>query len=533
MSAPNILLIITDQHRADHLGAYGNRTVRTPHIDSLAARGWAADRCYVSTPICMPNRSTLMTGRTPSVHGVRHNGIPLSLDVTTFPEVLRAHGYRTALHGKSHLQNMTGIPPTFPGPDAQASPASPPFEFREARHRIHDEDRYEQENSKLWLDPKHHMQLPFYGFEDVTLCTNHGDQVDAEYGRWLRANLPDAEQLRGARGSTPAPDFIAPQAWRTRIPEAFYPTTYVADQTIGWLERHAATAGDRPFFVQCSFPDPHHPFTPPGKYWDRYAPADVALPPTCAPPGADAPPHLNWLYEQYTSGNAKRNSTNVIFISPEEAREAIALTYGMIAMIDDSVGRIVAALKGAGIAEDTVLVFTSDHGDFMGDHGLLFKGPLHYDGLIRVPFIWNDPAVAPQPVSPVLSGTVDIAETILDRAGIAGYNGIQGGSLLPVIRGATIPGGRDAMLVEEEGQRTHLGFDVPPGLRTLVTDRWRMSVYRGQAWGELYDLDADPGEVQNLWDDPAYRATRSELTEQLMRKSMELADMSPMPSRVA
>ena len=126
MSAPNILLIITDQHRADHLGAYGNRTVRTPHIDRLAARGWAADRFYVSTPICMPNRSTLMTGRTPSVHGVRHNGIPLSLDVTTFPEVLRAHGYRTALHGKSHLQNMTGIPPTFPGPDAQASPASPP-----------------------------------------------------------------------------------------------------------------------------------------------------------------------------------------------------------------------------------------------------------------------------------------------------------------------------------------------------------------------------------------------------------------------
>ena len=163
MSAPNILLIITDQHRADHLGAYGNRTVRTPHIDRLAARGWAADRFYVSTPICMPNRSTL--------------------------------------HGKSHLQNMTGIPPTFPGPDAQASPASPPFELREARHRIHDEDRYEQENSKLWLDPKHHMQLPFYGFEDVSLCTNHGDQVDAEYGRWLRANLPDAEQLRGAKGA--------------------------------------------------------------------------------------------------------------------------------------------------------------------------------------------------------------------------------------------------------------------------------------------------------------------------------------------
>jgi hypothetical protein len=102
-----------------------------------------------------------------------------------------------------------------------------------------------------------------------------------------------------------------------------------------------------------------------------------------------------------------------------------------------------------------------------------------------------------------------------------------------VIRGEGTPAGRDAILVEEEGQRTHLGFDVPPGLRTLVTDRWRMSVYRGAAWGELYDLDTDPGEVQNLWDDPAHAAVRAEVTERLMRKSLELTDISPMPTRVA
>jgi len=525
---PNFVFIITDQHRADHLGCYGNPVLQTPHIDALASGGTRFDRFYVATPICMPNRSTLMTGRMPSLHGVRGNGIPLSLDNVTFVELLRAAGYRTSLIGKSHLQNMTELAPLM---RAANSPGREKIVAYPEALRAPLGEAYEQEMPASWRRPDHRVRTPFYGFDEVELCDGHGDLTHGDHERWAAERDPNYAALRGPENAFPSA-FSVPQAWRTRMPEELYPTTYITDRTIALIERCAATP-DQPFFVQCSFPDPHHPFTPPGKYWDRYAPADVALPPTCAPPGADAPPHLNWLYEQYTSGNAKRNSTNVIFISPEEAREAIALTYGMIAMIDDSVGRIVAALKGAGIAEDTVLVFTSDHGDFMGDHGLLFKGPLHYDGLIRVPFIWNDPAVAPQPVSPVLSGTVDIAETILDRAGIAGYNGIQGGSLLPVIRGATIPGGRDAMLVEEEGQRTHLGFDVPPGLRTLVTDRWRMSVYRGQAWGELYDLDADPGEVQNLWDDPAYRATRSELTEQLMRKSMELADMSPMPSRVA
>ena len=111
MRQPNILLIMTDQHRADHLGCYGNRQVRTPHIDGIASKGTVFDRFYVASPICMPNRSTLMTGRMPSLHGVRHNGIPLRLGDTTFATLLGARGYRTALIGKSHLQNMQDIPP--------------------------------------------------------------------------------------------------------------------------------------------------------------------------------------------------------------------------------------------------------------------------------------------------------------------------------------------------------------------------------------------------------------------------------------
>ncbi len=114
MTRRNFLLFITDQHRADHLGAYGNTVVHTPNLDGLARRGWVADRCYVSSPVCMPNRASLLTGRPPSLHGGRHNGIPLSLQATTFVDVLRRAGWRTALIGKGHIQNLSGLPSAWP-----------------------------------------------------------------------------------------------------------------------------------------------------------------------------------------------------------------------------------------------------------------------------------------------------------------------------------------------------------------------------------------------------------------------------------
>ena len=530
--APNVLLIITDQQRADHLGCYGNPTVRTPNIDRLAAAGWAADRFYVSTPICMPNRSTLMTGRMPSVHGVRHNGIPLSLDVTTFPEVLRAHGYRTALHGKSHLQNMTGLPPSVPGPDANAGPAAPPYELREARHRVHDADRYEQENSALWLDPRHHMQVPFYGFEDVSLCTNHGDEVGGEYARWLRGKLPNAEAMRGPNGAIPTPGFIAPQARRTRLPEEFYPTTYVADQTIAWLERHASAGETRPFFVQCSFPDPHHPFTPPGRYWSMYDPADVDVPRSFHS-GAMPPPHVAALRRARAAGTAETGEQACFAVSEREARESIALTYGMIAMIDDAVGRVLASLGDLGLAENTVVIFTSDHGDFMGDHQLMLKGALHFQGLIRTPFIWFDPHdPAGGRRSSDLLGTIDIASTVLDRAGLDGFNGMQGRSMLPAIAsGDGKP--RTRFSIEEETQRPLLGFAERIRLRTLVTERYRLSTYAGVSWGELYDYREDPDETVNRWDDPAYAGVQKELLYELAQAAFDASETSPHPTNRA
>src|SRR4051794_18964027 len=144
---PNVLFFITDQLRADHLGCYGNRVIRTPAIDSIAARGTAFDRFYVASPVCQPNRATLATGRMPSLHGVRHNGISLPLSANAFVDLLRAAGWNTALIGKSHLQNMTGLPAAAVRAPLPAGFRAPPAGLDEADKEDRAEDDYEQENA--------------------------------------------------------------------------------------------------------------------------------------------------------------------------------------------------------------------------------------------------------------------------------------------------------------------------------------------------------------------------------------------------
>lgn len=482
----------------------------------------------------MPNRSTLMTGRPPSLHGVRYNGIPLSLEETTFPEVLRAHGFHTALIGKSHLQSMTMIPAEgAPGPDETATATSPPYALREARHRDGaDSIRYEQENPVRWRDPEHRVTLPFYGFDTVDLCIGHGDRVGADYARWLIERLPEADRLRGPGGAA-ASEIVAPHAWRTRIPEEFYPTTYVADRTIATLEGYAAGGDGRPFFVECSFPDPHHPFTPPGRYWSMYDAADVPLPPSFRSADRYSPPHLRAIQDSFIGGTTTRNPPMVHAVNEREARECTALTYGMVALIDDCVGRIVKRLTELGFGNDTVIIFTSDHGDFMGDHQLLLKGPLHYQGLIRTPFIWADPnAVGAGGRGSALAGTIDIGRTILDRAGLEAFNGMQGRSLLPAMA-ATDRTPREAFLVEDETKLATSGLSSRARLRTVVTNRYRLSVYADETWGELYDFESDPFEMINRWDDPAYAGVRSDLAIALVHEVINAADTSPYPRKTA
>ena len=516
---PNIILIVTDQHRADHLGCYGNRTVRTPNIDRLAATGSRFDRFHVASPVCMPNRASLMTGRMPSLHGVRHNGIPLSTEHVTFVELLAAAGYRTGLIGKSHLQNFTGAPPTRDFP-ARPGLVPPPPELREADRRQRRGAVYDAENQRLWDDPAHDVTLPFYGFQHANICTGHGDLVGADYRRWLATKGGDAQSLIGEKNALPDQRRVGPQVWRTAVPEELYPTRYVEELSIEFLE--GCAADDAPFFAQISFPDPHHPFTPPGNYWDMYDPDEIDLPSSFGK-GNIAP--LEYLWQARDAGDAVRDSATVPFaVSEDEARVIIALTYGMITMVDDAVGGIAAALERLGLAGNTVVMFTADHGDFMGDHGIMLKYLLHYQGLIRVPFICNVPGQGAA-VRSDLAQTIDIGATVLGFAGLQPFNGMQGRDLLA----SDVPAPDDILIEEDSIIRM---FDEKPGdrVRTLVTGRWRLSCHQEAGWWELYDLVNDPDELDNLWGQEAVRDIAGELMQRMLTRMIDLQDRSPLPT---
>jgi arylsulfatase A-like enzyme len=529
-SRPNFLLFITDQHRADHLSCYGHPVLKTPQIDSIAARGVSFDRFYVATPVCMPNRATLMTGRMPSVHGVRSNGMPLSLRSNTFVDALRAGGYATALVGKSHLQNFTGFGPIQKGAPARVGDHVLGAEFSEAKKPIAEDGPYDQESPSRWSAGRDFsMQLPFYGFEHVDLCTDHGHRVGGHYYVWLKARRPDADALRDPKNQLPH-DYVCPQAIRTAVPQELYPTRYIAEKACEWLDGRSKRGDDKPFFLMVSFPDPHHPFTPPGRYWSMYRPDDMALPPSFDHGNRAPARSVAWALAQREKGGADLAGQAAFAVDEREAREAMALSCGMIAMIDDCIGAVLARLAASGMADDTVVIFTTDHGDYLGDHRLLLKGPAHFEGITHVPFIWAEPGRRPARRSGALSGTLDIAPTILDRARIAPYNGLQGESLLPAIKGDDAAVTRDSLVIEDDQQRATLGFTSPSRMRSLITQRYRMTIAHGDPYSELYDRQSDPHEMDNLFDDPAHRAVRAELMEKLAYREMELADRSPLPT---
>lgn len=529
MRSPNFLIFLTDQHRADHLGCYGNSVVRTPQIDALAASGSRFERTYVANPVCMPNRGAIMTGRMPSVHGARGNGVPLPLESVTFADVLSDFGYRTALIGKSHLQNMEDRPPALP-PSAPVTTRTS-ARFPEAKRVDLHDPAYRQELRSSWENPEHRLQLPYYGFQDVILCNHHADECFGDYLRWLQAEHPEVAQRLGREHGTKDPRFVAPQAWHTHLDEFQYPTHYIADQAIQWLTRHANERSDQPFAMMCSFPDPHHPWTPPGRYWDMYDPDRMEVPAT-ATAQAVHERHVEWLKQERASGRAQLESPRMFAANEREIREILALTYGMITNIDDRIGMVMQALRDLGLDDNTVVIFTADHGDLMGDHGIMLKGPLHYQGLVRVPFIWREPGGGQPAVRSDLASSMDLGPTLLRRANVTPPNGVQGVPLFDEA-GQPLASGRSGVLIEESQQRAYVGFDTPVQVRTLVTQGHRLSLYHEGDWGELYDLDADPLEQHNLWDDEGARGLRQQMLEELAQTLVRHADMSPRPTSLA
>ncbi len=530
----NFLFIMTDQHRADHLSCYGNTVLKTPNLDRIAASGLRFERFYVANPVCQPNRSTLVTGRMPSNHGVRHNGITLHPHSNTFVHLLRQAGYRTTMIGKSHLQNM-GVRPALQGKTEPAWPVRETMHPSFAEPMLADASlRTDCEIIARWeAEGEVDIPKPYYGFDDVVLTISHGDYVRGHYQRWLAERHPEPQTLRGPKNALPTDRPLhIPQAWRTRVPEELYPTTFITEHTIQALENHAANGTDTPFFLFCSYPDPHHPFNPPGRYFDAYQPKDVQLPPSWGNSHDHTPPHMQTLVKELGTADALRNTPAGFAVTEQEAREATALTYGMISMIDDGVGRILDTLERLGLAENTIIMFTSDHGDLMGDHQLMLKGPFHFTGLIRVPMLITVPGLTTGSTTTALACTVDLAQTILHLAALEPYNGIQGHSLVPLLDNPATTV-REQVLIEDDGQRLLKSTERRIRLRTLLTPEWRLTYYDGFPFGELYNLQDDPREHRNLWNDADAQAIKGALSERLLRTMIDEQDRSPLPEYLA
>lgn len=523
MSArPNFLILMTDQHRADWLGCAGHPVLRTPHIDALARRGTRFTDFHVASPVCMPNRASILTGRYPSVHGLRHNGLHLPMSANTFVDVLRAGGYWTGLIGKSHIQPMTDIAPNMGAPEPPRNDA-----LREATKP--DGGRYDWEEPwRYESDEPVAFPRPYYGFDHVDMVTGHGALCGGHYLQWLRRRTADWRALRDPANEL-AHDYACPQAHRTPLPEALYPTAYIRDQAIDFLA--AARERDRPFLAFVSFPDPHHPFTPPGRYWDLYEPDRFTVDLPYEAHRNPSPP-LRACRAELEDGTRQTQAQKLFMAHDRELREAMALSAGMIAMIDDAVGAILAALDANGQTRDTVVIFTSDHGDYLGAFSLLLKGPIQHRSINRVPFIWADGALSDAPATaPGLHSSLDIAPSIVARAGLPPYHGMQGTDLAPALAGK--PAGRRALLIEHEDSQPKPGLPRRPNLRTLVTERHRLTVYAREDWGELYDLDRDPHETHNLWDAPGAAGIKADLLKALADAMIRAADQSPWPRRRA
>ncbi|WP_137726160.1 sulfatase family protein [Prescottella subtropica] len=514
---PNIVLIIADQLRADHVGFGGNRVVRTENMDSVAAQGTRFDRAYVANPICMPNRASMLTSRVPSSHGTRYNGIALDPDANTFVRSLRSAGYRTMLVGKAHFQNI-GHQPEF----AARATASAPERDAVERAWAPDWDRWEN----LELHKQQRVEIPedYYGFDHVELAIDHADYCGGHYEHWLREQGFDPDARGSDHASETSPEWG--QIYRPAMPAEVYPTAWVGNRSAD-LIRSAAESG-QPFFLQCSFPDPHHPFTPPDKYYDMYSPADVELPVTFDDPHTASMPHVR---SKIKHKGSQRGAMSPFAPTEKQYRDAAAKEYGAITFIDDAVGTVLDALAQAGVRDNTIIVITSDHGDMFGDHGLMLKAGLHYEGCVRVPLVISTPGETGG-ASDALVSSLDIGPTLLDLAGVEGYAGVHGHSLTGVMNDPT-GAVRDRIYIEEDQMFELLPGCGPLQMRTLVDDNGRITVYRGTDDGELFLYTDDPGELVNRWRDPTYAEVKARYLAQLVDAQLEHTDMSRRPTAMA
>lgn len=500
-----ILFVTTDQQRYDTLGCNGGTLARTPTVDALAAAGVRYERAVPQSVVCMPSRSTMLTGQHQATHGVWMNGVPLPVDSPSVAQLLHDAGYRTALIGKAHFE-----------------PFLDPFgRFNENRLATLGAETVEAPRFGGGTGPHR-------GFDHLEFAT-HGAVGWLHYARWLGANHPemvgqyysalDADFEVNAAGGG---DTGAPQVKLNEIPRDWYHTDWVADRTISWLD---SLDGDDDWFCWMSFPDPHHPWDPPAMERHRIDWRDVDLPAGYPESAAERerildekPRHWRFWYDGELVSNYEAPTHWVpATMTPDQVREVNALNAIECELIDEALARVLAAVDARGWGDDLDVVFTTDHGELQGDFGLLFKGPYHVDSLMRLPLVWRpapsagtDPAVVTAPV-----GLVDLAPTFCGIAGLDAEPWMQGRAL-PTDDADAAARGVERQLTAWDSEL----FGVGVYLRTITRDGWVCTAYLPGAVhdgteGELYSLTDDPLQQHNRWDDPAVRAVRDDLLADL------------------
>ena len=506
MPSPNILLITSDQQHYDTLGVTNSR-IQTPALDRLAHEGTRFDRAYCVNPTCSPSRSTLITGMYPAWHGCWAIGVKLPEDLPFLGDIWQSHGYESILVGKAHFQPLRSVPGSE---SLECQPIMRDLDFWRGFHG------------------------PWYGFNHVETGRMHGNESHAgqHYALWLEerglANWRDYFQQWPP---DPHDKYNGPYYTRDSLvwdlPEPLHHTHWVGERTVAQIER--CVAADRPFFLWSSFFDPHPPYVLPEPWAGMYDPSQMQpgtyqegefddMPPQFALTRQEHPDFSAW----HEPGGQALHGYHSHLHTDEEMRRSMASYYGMISLIDAEVGRILDCLDRLGIAENTLVLYTTDHGHFLGQHGLIAKGAFHYEDLLRIPMLVRYPGHVPAGVvSPALQSQVDFPQTFLAAAGIESTGWMQGVNQLDVWCGQT-DRARDHVLVENRHNPTTVH------LRTLVNGKYKITVYRSAAYGELFDLEADPAERRNLWNDPAYRDVKAGLLLEFMQ-----AEIQREPARMA
>ncbi|MCY3799138.1 MAG: sulfatase-like hydrolase/transferase [Chloroflexi bacterium] len=495
MSKLNILLITSDQQHWNTLGQF-NPEIQTPALDKLAAQGTTFTRAYCPNPTCTPTRASMITGKYPSQHGAYSLGTKLPETEPTVGDLFRAAGYRTALVGKAHFQPLHS---TEEYPSLEAYP------------RLQD--------LKFWQD----FDQPFYGFDHIELARNHTDEahVGQHYALWMEEN-----GLSNWRDYylQPTGNVVA-QRRKWLIPERFHYNAWIAERSNSLLSQYR-DAGEA-FFLWASFFDPHPKYLAPEPWDTMYDPDDITVPELTPGEHDNSPPHLQLTQQpdpdfsawQEPNGSGCHGFHSHLHERDELAKD-IACYYGMVSCMDKYIGQILDHLDDLGLAENTLVVFTSDHGHYFGQHGLIAKGAFHYDDGIRVPMIARLPGRIPaNRISHSLQTLVDYAPTFLDFCGLDIPEEMTGLSQ-QAVWGGDESGAREHVIVENRHQPTtlHLKTYIGVAVSTRHDERYKITLYFNREYGEIYDLTNDPGELNNLWADTRLRA---ELTEAFLRAEMQ------------